>query len=152
MPLLWERLDMLSVSLLLFTFVIYWWIFLAAVKLSGVASLLPFPPQNSLASSNVSLGSVMNQNSLPSINIDVWWCPSENHDRQRLTAAYWWGEKKLNQNSSEHWKIQIFSSNYICNADAWNDCLLPGLYQSGVFGVFPNERERASQWQTKSLK
>lgn len=64
-------------SLLQLAFLRYCRIFVIATKLCGSASLLPFSLQKSCASSKPSRGSSTNQNSVPSMKIEVSWCPPE---------------------------------------------------------------------------
>ena len=81
-------------SLLSLTSASCWWTFAAAVELSGVASLLPFILQKSFASSKVNFGSATNQNSDPSMKIDVSWCPAEKHNTETLTHFFFYSENR----------------------------------------------------------
>lgn len=103
-----------------------WWIFPTAVEVIGAASLLPFILQKSVASSKESLGSSTNQNSAPSTKIELSWCPPAKH-RIILVA--------------DHLK-KIF---FFCDFKTRKICSLPGLYHSGVFGVFPVEARHVNK-------
>lgn len=57
----------------------------AALRVSGVASLLLLLLQYKMASSKDNFGSVTNQNSWPSINTDVLWCPSVRSETRNMS-------------------------------------------------------------------
>lgn len=87
--------------LLLLTSFRYWCICVPAVELSGAASLLSFELQKSFASSKVSFGSFTNQNSAPSMKIDVSWCPPEMHSKLLWNHDTWWQQKQKVKDEKE---------------------------------------------------